>query len=222
MKRIVFLIMLVAAVTVNAQYKSFLLLDNGDTLNRLDNNDMKQGRWKVHVNALRLDPAYDEEGMFVNNRKEGVWRRYDMFGVPMAQENYKWGQKNGLQQYMDQGRLQRDETWRAIDPNKKFDTIDVNDVYDQYKVERRVIKVESYSLPVGVWHYYDPETGYTVKKEEYNALGELMPEKKDVAATAVNDSIPKKVAKPKAVMDFEKSGKGKKSIKVRDARGMGF
>lgn len=81
-----------------------------------------------------------------------------MFGVPMAQENYKWGQKNGLQQYLDQGRLQRDETWRAIDPNKKFDTIDVNDVYDQYKVERRVIKVESYSLPVGVWHYHNVST----------------------------------------------------------------
>lgn len=145
-----------------------------------------------------------------------------MFGVPMAQENYKWGQKNGLQQYLDQGRLQRDETWRAIDPNKKFDTIDVNDVYDQYKVERRVIKVESYSLPVGVWHYYNPENGFTIKTEEYNALGELMPERKTIARTELTDTMPKKIAKPKAVMDFEKSSKGKKSIKVRDARGMGF
>ena len=139
-----------------AQYKSFQLTDNGDTLNRLDNKNEKQGRWKIHVNALRLEPAYDAEGNFKNNLKEGIWRRYDMYGLMVAQESYKWGNLNGLQQYLLQGQLEHDEYWRSIDPGKKFDTIDVPDVYDQYKVDRVVVKVDAYALPCGAWHYFDP------------------------------------------------------------------
>ena len=211
------LIILVCFISIqsNGQYKSFLLTDNGDTLNRLDNNNLKQGRWKIHVNALRAQPAYDEEGAFKNNLKEGVWRKYDMYGLMFAQENYKWGNLNGLQQYLDQGRLEHEENWRSVDPDRKFDTIDVPDVYDQYKIERKIIKVESYAVPFGEWKFYDPETGRILRTEHYDALGNLyIPKKEGVPATT--DSIPKKIAKPKAVEEFEKSKKGKKAIKVRD------
>jgi antitoxin component YwqK of YwqJK toxin-antitoxin module len=200
----------------NCQLKSYLLLDTGDTLNRVDNKGMKQGRWKIHINALRTEPAYDEEGIFKNDAKEGLWRIYDNYGLLLAQENYKWGNKNGLQQYLSEGRLEREENWRSVDPERKFDTIDVPDVYDQYKIETKIIKVESYGLPCGVWKYYDPEFGRIIKTEHYDAFGNLYTPKKEQSSAPVKDSLPKKIAKPKAVEEFEKGKKGKKSIKVRD------
>ena len=216
MRLVIIIIVCFISVSSFSQYKSFLLTDTGDTLNRVDSKGLKQGRWKVHVNALRMDPAYDEEGVFKNNLKEGIWRIYDTYGLLTAQENYKWGNKNGLQQYLFQGQLEHDENWRSVDPEKKFDTIDVPDVYDQYKIERKIIKIESYAVPFGKWKYYDPETGKVIKTEHYDALGNLYTPANPNATAPVTDSLPKKIAKPKAVEEFERGKKGKKSIRVRD------
>ena len=215
MKAFIIVIACLISLQSFSQYKSFKLTDGADTLNRLDNNNQKQGRWKIHINASRSDPAYDEEGNFKNNLKEGIWRKYDMYGLLFAQENYKWNNQNGLQQYLTQGQLEHDEMWRSVDPARKFDTIDVIDPIDQTKVESKIIKVESYALPFGKWKYYDPESGRVIKTEYYDALGKLYTPKKEGEAP-VTDSIPKKMVKPKAVEEFEKSKKGKKSIRVRD------
>lgn len=219
MKNIIWLMLLTSSVAFTQQYKSYKLLDNGDTLNRIDNDNKKQGKWKVHVNALRLDPAYDEEGSFVDDKKEGVWRKYDMYGLLFAKENYKWGYKSGLQQYLLQGQLEREENWLVLDPKKQYDTIEVQDVYDQFRYEKRIVKIENPSLEHGAFKYYDPETGRLLRTTNY-VLGELATEpKKDIAI--VTDSVKPKVKPPKAVEDFEKSTKGKKKV-VRDARGMGY
>ena len=213
MTKYIILLMLLTSVYSSAQYNSFKVLENGDTLNRLDNKNLKQGRWKIHVNALRIDPAYDEEGEFINDKKEGVWRKYDIYGLLVAKENYKWGNKHGLQQYLNEGRLEREESWRSIDPKQQFDTIDVQDVIDDYKFEKKIIKIESYSVEHGTWRYFDPETGRLLKTVEY-LFGKLYtPTKKEVVASI--DTIPKIKPKPQAVLDFEKSNRGKKSIKVR-------
>lgn len=198
-----------------SQYKSFELTESGDTLNRLDNNNKKQGRWKIHVNALRAEPAYDEEGVFKNNLKEGIWRRYDMYGLLLAQENYKWGNQNGLQQYLEQGQLEHDEYWRSVDPERKFDTIEVIDPYDITKIDRKIVKVESYAVPFGAWKYYDPATGRVIRTEHYDALGKPYTPQSNTAMP-LTDTVPKKIQKPKEILEFEKSKKGKKAIKVRD------
>ena len=198
----------------SAQYKSFKLLENGDTLNRVDLNDKKQGRWKIHVNALRIEPAYDEEGIFVNGLKEGIWRKYDAYGLLMAKENYKWGMLDGQQIYLSEGRVLREENWRAVDPVKKFDTIDVPDVYDDNILIRKILKVESYSQPHGTWRYFDPETGKTLKAETF-VLGALyQPQAQPLGPVAVDTAV-KKTPKPPAVLEYEKANKNKKSIKVR-------
>jgi len=214
MKNIIWLLLFITFNVTAQGYKSFQLLDNGDTLNRLDDKNMKQGKWKLHINALRLEPACDEEGMFVNNRKEGVWRKYDMYGLLIAKENYKWGNKNGLQQYLYQGQLEHEESWRASNPENQFDTIEVQDVYDQFKVERKIIKVDGYSLEHGIWKYYDPETGRIIKTVNYVLGKEFVPQNTALTTTTV-DSIPKPKLKPKLVEQFEKNTKGKKKI-IRD------
>ena len=45
-----------------AQWKSFLLSRRGDTLNRVDPSDRKQGPWVESVTELRGERGYEEEG----------------------------------------------------------------------------------------------------------------------------------------------------------------
>ncbi len=53
----------------------------------------KQGKWTVHVDPLRGNPGYEEEGLFKNDFKEGLWKQFNLMGDKMAEENYKGGNK---------------------------------------------------------------------------------------------------------------------------------
>src|SRR4051812_28703092 len=82
-----------------AQYKSFQLNAAGDTINAITKDDLKQGKWVIHVDEVRGEPGYEEEGIFVKGKKEGIWRHYNLTGDIIAVEFYKHGGKDGIQQY---------------------------------------------------------------------------------------------------------------------------
>ena len=207
----------------NAQYKSFRISGSGkDTLDKIDMNGQKQGKWVVKVAPLRGEPGYEEEGVFVNNRKEGTWRRFNLMGDPLAIENYKWGNKNGLCRYFTINGPEHDENWRAVNPEKAYDTIDVADPKFPDKIERVVVKNDGNSLKHGTWKYYYPPTGLLVKTENYFLDKLVEPGSEDdptkgLTKVANDTSKPKAPVKPKAVLDFEKKTHGKKSA-VRDGR----
>lgn len=208
-----------------SQCKTYELLSNGDTVNCTDANGKKRGKWKITMPALRGNPGYEEEGIFKNGLKEGRWRVYDLWGLLIAYENYKWGQKHGIQQYLQDGQLEHEESWKTLDPDKKFDTIDVIDPVNPNQVTPVIVEVKPYPLEHGIWKYYDPQTGAVIKKEEY-ILGKLFePSKAAVSNTngpsiEATDSIlaAKKKVIPKEVLDYDKKNKNKKNIKVRDGR----
>src|SRR6185436_11910663 len=113
------------------QWKTYVISVKGDTLNRVDMKGRKQGPWSVHVDELRGERGYEEEGYFENDQKSGTWKKFSLEGVKIAEENYSWGKLNGRQQYFTyNGGLMREESWRAMDPAKKFDTIPVYDLID--------------------------------------------------------------------------------------------
>ncbi|MFX7776567.1 hypothetical protein ABTJ98_21275, partial [Acinetobacter baumannii] len=60
-----------------------------------------------------------------------------------------------------------EENWRALNPDKAYDTIDVADVKDPNKFEKVIIKTDGSSLKHGIWKYYNPLTGSVINKEEY-------------------------------------------------------
>ncbi|MDE3236569.1 MAG: hypothetical protein KGO81_11490 [Bacteroidota bacterium] len=225
--RILFLIIVcLTGVSSFSQCKTFRLTSNGDTLNCVDMNNRKQGKWLVHVDELRGEPGYEEEGIYKDDKKAGRWRRYNLMGDLTAIENYKWGNKDGTQQYFEMGFLEHEESWLAVDPKKKYDTIDVPDVYDQYKIEKKIIKINAYSMKHGVWKYYRPGSHSLVKTETY-AFDSLyvpkpdIPQKSIAGTSSTVDSTLQKPAnaqklKPKEVLDFEKKYGKKKSVKVRD------
>src|SRR5437773_732602 len=82
-----------------AQYKEFKLAPNGDTLNAIDKKGLKQGKWVITVGEVRGEPGYDEEGFYKDDKKTGIWRRYTSSGDILAVENYRFGGKDGTQQY---------------------------------------------------------------------------------------------------------------------------
>ena len=160
-----------------------------------------------------------EEGKYVNNLKEGKWRRYSLMGDLQAVENYRWGYKDGPQQYFYMNELEHEESWRSVNPSKQYDTLDVPDLYDPDKYVKKIIKIDAYSQKHGVWKYYLPGSMSLIRTETYlfDSLYKPVPADKPIktTATAADTSKPALV-KPKQVQDFEKKNAGKKLFKIRD------
>ncbi|MFN4316116.1 MAG: hypothetical protein ACK4E0_17640 [Chitinophagaceae bacterium] len=209
-------------------WKSYIISVRGDTLNRVDMNGKKQGPWVNKVESVRGEPGYEEQGYYIDDFKDGHWVRFSLMGDKIADENYRWGQLDGKSRYYTRlGGLEREETWRAVEPGKKFDTVDVVDPIDPNRVkERVVVPVEGASFRHGTWTYYDPEWGTVLKTEEWFMNKNKAEEAREAAAsdlqpldiTANGQQEKKVVPKPQAVQDFEKKNSGKKKTKVRDGR----
>lgn len=230
--RILFTFFLFISINGFSQWKSYIISVRGDTLNRVDMNGLKQGPWVIHQDELRGEPGYDEQGYFVNGKKEGMWQRFSLMGDKIAEENYRWGNKDGICKYYNMtGGLLREESWKAVNPDNPYDTVDVYDLHDPTKVvDHKVVKLDGFSLKHGTWTYYNPEDGTIVKTEKYwldkpaNATGNG-PAKNDddlkligITNNKSDTTAGKAVAKPKEVLEYEKKNSGKKKIKVRDGR----
>jgi len=200
--------------SAEAQYKTYTLSPRGDTLNAIDKNNLKQGKWVVHVDPLRGEPGYEEEGIFVNGKKEGMWRKYTLQSDLIAVENYRYGGKDGLSQYYTPyGELIREENWRAYNPDSPYDTIAIYGTGSNEIISYKIVKAEQYSVKDGNWTYYDPGTGRIIKSEKYDRNRLLNAPKNEVVTEE-----PKKVAKPAEVLEYEKKNSGKKKVKVRDGQ----
>lgn len=200
--------------SAEAQYKTYTLSPRGDTLNAIDKNNLKQGKWVIHVDPLRGEPGYEEEGVFVNGKKEGMWRKYTLQSDLIAVENYRYGGKDGLSQYYTPyGELIREENWRAYNPDSPYDTIAIYGTGSNEIISYKIVKAEQYSVKDGNWTYYDPGTGRIIKSEKYDRNRLLNAPKNEVVTEE-----PKKIAKPAEVLEYEKKNSGKKKVKVRDGQ----
>ena len=226
--RLLFLLLIFISISGKAQWKSYILSSKGDTLNRVDRKGFKQGPWSVHVDDLRGERGYEEEGYYENDLKEGTWKKYSLEGVKTAEENYRWGKLNGRQYYFTYGGgLMREESWRAIDPSVAFDTVAVYDVKDPSKViDYAIIKNDGFAVKHGKWSYYEPIQGRVEATENY-IMNKLQTDDGLVSSDDIrpidvskgrskSDTIGKATIKPKEVLDFEKKNSGKKKIKNRD------
>ena len=204
---------LLFAVNGSAQYKDYKLSPQGDTLNATDKKGLKQGKWVVSVGELRGEPGYDEEGMYKDGKKTGPWRRYNSTGDILAIENYRFGGKDGVQQYFSfLGELQREEAWRAYNPDAPYDTIPVYGTGSNEILSYKVIRAEQYSVPHGEWKQYTPD-GRQSKYEKYDR-GHLLKENEDKTATAAVtktvEEAPKEKVKTKEILEYEKKYSKKK------------
>lgn len=208
-----------------AQYKSYRLSSKGDTINIVDKNNLRQGRWVVKVDGVRGEPGYEEEGIYKDGKKEGVWRAYTLMGDLFAIERYRWGNKDGINQYFDIAGLTRQESWKAVNPDNPFDTVDVYDPVDPTKIRRQIVKIEGTSVKHGTWKYFDSRSGTITSTDKYfldkkeDPMQKAMAGEGSFSTDSTNSKTTKAPSKtkPKEVLDFEKKI-GKKKIKVIDGR----
>jgi hypothetical protein len=217
--RVLFILFLFISFTASSQWKSYRLSANNDTINRVDKNNLQQGRWAVKIEPLRGEPGREEEGIYKDGKKEGIWRTYTSMGDLYAIENFRWGNKDGKCQYYNIAGIVREESWKSVNPANPYDTIDVYDPVDPNKIFRQVVKLEGNSVKHGPWNYY--EDGLIAKTENYFLDKKQDPFKGAVSANGDTDSTGTKTAKapakakPKEVLEFEKKV-GKKKVKVID------
>jgi hypothetical protein len=198
------------------QNKTSEISAKGETINVTDKNNLKQGKWVTRVSELRGEPGYEDEGIFKNGKKDGVWRRYNLNGDLIGMENYRFGGKDGKQQYFTMmGDLIKEESWHAYNPDVPYDTIPIYGTGSNEILKYKIVKTEQYSVKHGTWKFYEPGSGRLIKSETYDR-GFLQ---QDPAANdlAVSDTTRKKV-KPAEVLEFEKKNSGKKKVKLRQGQ----
>jgi hypothetical protein len=227
--RLIVILLLFISTSGFGQWKDYMISVRGDTLNRVDLKGLKQGPWVIKVPELRGERGYETEGYFENDLKEGVWKRYSLQGVKIAEENYRWGKLHGKQHYFTyNGGLEREESWRAIDPANAYDTVPVYDLKDPSKIrEMVVVKNDGVAMKHGKWFYYDPVWG-RVEATEFYVMGQIQTD--DGSMAGDDDIRPIEISKGKQVSDslrkatdpallkikeYEKENSGKKKIKVR-------
>lgn len=178
------------------QYKSFVKGVHGDSINKVDMSDRKQGKWVERFPALRGNPGYEEEGYYLDDLKVGTWKTYNLMGDKIAEETFRYGNKDGRCRYFTVAGLVREEYWRA--PRKlekqQLDTILVQDPGDPNLYKKVVVKMEGQSMRHGTWRYFDPVYGRVIAEEKY-VLDVL--QEGGVAAAAPRDTAVKKQVMPK-------------------------
>ena len=204
----------------NAQYKEFTLSSKGDTLNAIDKKDLKQGKWVNTVGEIRGEPGYDEEGIYKNDKKTGPWKRYSSSGDILAIENYRFGGKDGVQQYFSfLGNLEKEEEWRGFNPDAPYDTIAVYGEGNNEIIDYKIVKAEQYSVKHGEWRYFDPG-GRVLKTERYDR-GQLLKDEgaKTTAPVTAESAKPKEKVKTKEILEYEKKYSKKKRTQMeRDGK----
>jgi antitoxin component YwqK of YwqJK toxin-antitoxin module len=200
-----------------AQYKTYSISAKGDTINAIDKKDLKQGKWVIRVEEVRGEPGYEEEGIFKDNNKEGVWRMYNLSGDLIGVENFKLGGKDGIQQYYTYlGDLYREESWRGYNPDAPYDTVAIYGAGSNEIIDYKIVKSEQYSVKHGEWKYFDPGTGRLVRSEKYDRGFLQKPGGQTTAPVATADKA-KKPDKTPEMLEWEKKNKGKKKV-MRDGR----
>ncbi|MFT3980144.1 MAG: hypothetical protein QM687_06705 [Ferruginibacter sp.] len=204
--------------SVSAQYKTYKISVKGDTINAINAAGKKVGKWVNHVEELRGEPGYEEEGEYKDGAKNGTWRLYTLEGDLLGIENYKNGGKDGVQQYYTYlGDLVREESWRGYDPEHPYDTIPVYGTGSNEIVDMKVVKAEQYSVKHGTWRYYEPGTGRLMKEEEYDRNVVVKPKSTAAPVASTEPAKKKEVQKTAEMLEWEKKNKGKKGA-IRDGR----
>ncbi len=101
----------------------------GDTINYEDAAGLKRGHWMVYNRDLKkklADFSEDqlvEEGKYINNRKEGIWKQYYNNGKKKNEITYVNGRPNGFSRfYYKSGTVSEEGNWvnGKWDGNYKF------------------------------------------------------------------------------------------------------
>lgn len=118
------LIFFVGCGFLSSHAQSFDIL-NGDTINRIDENNKRQGKWIIKADQAKHS-AYEnnaivEEGRFENSRKEGLWKTYYPNGKLKSEITYKGSRPFGpYTLYYENGEIEEKGNWERTKNTGEF------------------------------------------------------------------------------------------------------
>jgi len=126
MKKIlyIFIPVFICSISVAQSVPTFLVLE-GDTINYVDENNLKQGFWKI-FGRMRKTPGYQpdqviEQGKYQNSRKQGLWTKFFASGKTKSEIEYKNSRPNGTYKtYYENGQVEEEGNWKNNRNTKDF------------------------------------------------------------------------------------------------------
>lgn len=200
------------------KYKEYKINSKGDTINAILQDGKKDGKWVIHVDELRGEPGYEEEGIYKKGEKDGFWRKYNLEGDLIGLEHYILGGKDGLQQYFTYlGDLIREENWKGYNPESPYDTIPIYGMDNNEILEYKLVKAEPYSVKNGEWRYYEPGSGRLLKLEQWDHNNLVKPNQPKKEPEVENNGKKKEVDKTAEMLQWDKKNRNKKKA-LRDGK----
>lgn len=224
MKKILYLFIpvFICSISVGQSLPSWEVYE-GDTINYIDENNLKQGFWKIFGRMKRL-PGYQpdqviEQGNYKNSRKMGLWTKFFPSGKTKSEIEYVNSRPNGsYKTYYENGQIEEEGTWKnnrntnefkryyengQVSQDFAFNTSGKRDGKQVYYYENGQVMIEA-DMDGGkekfVKEYYEDGS---VKAEKAFIDGKL-----DVANTKVYESkTPATEKKPEGVVEIVKVSK---------------
>ena len=103
MKKLIFIQVIISVLFLNIKAQKFSVVQ-GDTINYTDTLNLKQGYWK--------NTATRNEGFYVNNQKNGIWKSFYKNGNIKSEITYLNGVKRGYAKiFYEDGQIAEEGTW---------------------------------------------------------------------------------------------------------------
>ena len=159
----------------------------GQQHNTVDATGLKQGTWIIQGSMLK-DPTYSasakvEEGVYLNNEREGMWKRYYPNGAVRSEISYQSGKPEGpYKLYYANGKVEETGRWHDGKQTDRFQRYHSNGIlkeelsYDQEgnRHGRQQYYHENGTLALEVDMQLGAEHGM---QKRYDEQGQLMEER---------------------------------------------
>jgi hypothetical protein len=136
------------------------------TINQVDAAGKRHGLWLLGEEARMGETAFKEFGTYDHGDKTGPWYKIDNDGELFAIENFRNDLLDGEVKYFDKGRLNAVGRYRGLNPERRTDTVIVEDPETGLQMLRSV-PVDHSSVRHGMWRFYDVQNGRLTREEEY-------------------------------------------------------
>jgi antitoxin component YwqK of YwqJK toxin-antitoxin module len=118
MKKIlyIFIPILICSISHAQSVTNYEIIDE-DTVNVVDDNNLKQGFWKI-FGKMRRVPGYEpdqiiEQGEYGNSRKQGIWTKFFASGKTKSEIEYQNSRPNGAYRtYFENGQIEEEGSWK--------------------------------------------------------------------------------------------------------------
>ena len=224
MKKIlyIFIPIFICSISIAQSVPNYTIID-GDTINVVDENNLKQGFWKIFGKMRKL-PDYQpdqviEQGKYANSRKQGLWTKFFASGKTKSEIEYKNSRPNGAYRtYFQNGQIEEEGNWK-----NNRNTSDFKRYYENGQVSQQFAFNSTGKRDGRQTYFYengqvmieaDIEAGKEKFVKEFYEDGSVKAEKNfvdgklDVANTKVYESTtPVKEKKPEGVVEVVKVSK---------------